>query len=176
MLSRLTPAKGVDVALQALRLVRLRRPEQRCALVVAGEGYEETRLKGLSESLFLRDSVRFLGFVEDTHSLVAAYDVILFSSRVEGLPLGLLEGMAAGCLPIVTRVSGMPEVVDTRVGWVVAPDDPEALAEAMEAALTMSTESRRTMQQNAIQRVREHFDVDESYRTLVRSILPDHGF
>ncbi len=122
MLSRLSAEKGIDTALRAVRLLVDRGPQRPFSLVVAGEGYEAARLAELAAQLEIRPYVRFIGFVREPEAVLSAFDVILFSSRVEGLPLGLLQGMAAGCIPIVTRISGMPEVVSSpEIGWVVAP-------------------------------------------------------
>jgi glycosyltransferase involved in cell wall biosynthesis len=99
--------------------------------------------------------------------VLAASDVILFSSRVEGLPLALLEGMAAGCIPIVTRISGMPEAVnDPSVGWVVEPESPEAIAVAMTAVLALDAAALASMKANARKRVQESFDIEKSHAVL----------
>lgn len=61
----------------------------------------------------------------------------------DGIPVAILEAMAAGLPVVTTAVSGLPEIVDDAVGWVVPPDDPEALAEALRAALDDPAEAAR---------------------------------
>jgi glycosyltransferase involved in cell wall biosynthesis len=167
MLTRLAREKGIDVVLQALRMLiegGVRRPFY---VVVAGEGPKAQELLDLARELKVDRWVRFVGFV-DSRSVVSGYDVILFASRREGLPLGLLEGMAAGCLPIVTRISGMPEAVNSpEIGWVVPPDRPEELARAMGEALSLSAAEIAAHRVRVLRRIRDHFDVTESHRRLL---------
>jgi glycosyltransferase involved in cell wall biosynthesis len=61
----------------------------------------------------------------------------------DGVPVVLLEAMAAGLPVVTTAVSGIPEIVDEAVGWVVPPDDPAALAAAIRAALDDPAEAQR---------------------------------
>jgi glycosyltransferase involved in cell wall biosynthesis len=168
MLTRLSREKGIDTALRALRLLVDQCPERSFCLVVAGEGYQAGELKDLANNLALQDRVKFVGFVSDPEEALSAYDVILFSSTVEGLPLGLLQGMAAGCIPIVTRISGMPEAVNSpEVGWVVAPENPAELCAAMRRVLETDSHTVAQMRQNVTQRIRENFDVEQCHRRLV---------
>jgi glycosyltransferase involved in cell wall biosynthesis len=67
----------------------------------------------------------------DVLELLCAFDVFALSSRFEGLPIAMLEAMAAHVPPVATRVGGIPEVVtDGRDGLLVEPGDPESLAAA----------------------------------------------
>src|SRR5207253_3088077 len=137
-------------------------------LVIAGEGYQAEQLKALAQDLGLQDRARFIGFASRPEDMLSGCDVILFSSRVEGLPLGLLQGMAAGCVPIVTRISGMPEAVNSRdVGWVVTPEDPADLCAAMSRVLSLDGHVLSRMRENVVRRVREHFDLAESHRRFL---------
>jgi glycosyltransferase involved in cell wall biosynthesis len=169
MLARLSHAKGIDIALHALRRLIDSRPDQEICLVIAGDGPLYAELTALAQRLALGKRVLFVGFVPDPKLVLSAFDTILFSSNVEGLPLGLLEGMAAGCVPIVTRVSGMPEVVDSgRIGWVVEPRNPEQLAAAMAAACALPPDVISSMRAQAVARIREHFDVARSQQQLLK--------
>jgi glycosyltransferase involved in cell wall biosynthesis len=167
MLARLEPIKGIDLALRALQLVIEAGVEKPVALVIAGDGLQREHLQRLARELNIEPHVKFLGFVRDSNALVSAYDVILFSSRVEGLPLGLIEGMAAGCLPIVTHISGMPEVVSSPdIGWVVPPENPKELSNAMREALNLSHVARTTMRENGLRQIQKNFDQAESHRKI----------
>jgi len=168
MLIRLEPQKGVDVALHALAQLLARNPHADPYLVIAGEGRQLEELTRLSESLGLSGRVKFIGFVREPDEVLSGYDVILFSSRNEGLPLGLLEGMAAGCVPIVTRVSGMPEAVSSpELGCVVAPENPAELSRAMERILVLDAASLARMRERVVQNVRDHFDIDDCHRKIL---------
>lgn len=163
MLTRLTPAKGIDIAVRAVRALLETQPARTFVLAIAGEGPDEQDLKTLAASLQVEERVKFLGFVTDPGEMLSAFDVILFSSRVEGLPLGLLQGMAAGCIPVVTRISGMPQVVNgPDVGWVVQPEDPAAVAEALRQVLLLDTDALTRMRRAATARVRDAFDLERA--------------
>jgi glycosyltransferase involved in cell wall biosynthesis len=176
MLARLSHDKGIDVAIDAMHRLVAQDPQTRAVLVIAGQGAARAELEGQVARLGLGVHVRFLGFIDDSSTLVGAFDSIVFASRREGLPLGLLEGMAAGCVPIVTRVSGMPEVVtDPSVGWVVPPEDATALATAMREVLDLEPELLESFRHRAAAQVREHFDAKTSYQRLgeLIGVAPD---
>jgi glycosyltransferase involved in cell wall biosynthesis len=168
MVTRLTSVKGVDVALRALaNLVEGALP-RRVHLVIAGDGPDREDLERLVATLGLSSYVTFTGFVKRPKEAMCACDAILFPSRREGLPLALLEAMAAGCIPIVTRISGMPEVVGSRtIGWVVQPEDPEALSEAMRSVLALDEFTVSRLRLNAMGRIQDEFDLGKCHRRML---------
>lgn len=169
MLTRLHKVKGVDIALRALREALSPPPRRDPVLVVCGEGDDDAALRALAQELGLAGRVRFPGPVADSAAAVAAFDSILFSSRSEGLPLALLEGMAAGCVPVVTDVGGMREPVSSPdVGWVVPPEDPAALATAMREVLALDDAALAGFRERAAGRIRLEFDDRASYERILR--------
>lgn len=168
MLGRLSHEKGIDVALRAVRLVADQCPDRAFSLVIAGEGQHTEAIKELAAQLGVQEYVKFIGFVSRPEDILSGFDAILFPSRVEGLPLGLLQGMAAGCVPIVTRIGGMPHAVNApELGSVVAPEDPVELCDAMQRLLALDAISLSHMRQNVVRRVREHFDGGEANRRII---------
>lgn len=138
--------KGHDVLLRALAILRdedldltatadpdVAPPAGRVRVLVAGDGDERDRIHGLAKELGLGPEwVTFLGFRKDVPDLLAGMDFFVLPSRMEGLPLSILEAMARGLPVVVTPVGGVPEVVKNgEHGEVVPVDDPRALAEAM---------------------------------------------
>jgi glycosyltransferase involved in cell wall biosynthesis len=136
--------KGHDVLLKALAILRDEdleltatadpRPENaHVRVLVAGDGDERERIHGLAKELGLGPEwVTFLGFRKDVPELLAGMDFFVLPSRMEGLPLAVLEAMARSLPVVVTPVGGVPEAVtDGEHGLVVPVDDPRALAEAM---------------------------------------------
>ncbi len=130
MAARFIHAKGHDTLLQALATLR----DAAWTLLLAGDnsGDAGARLQAQDEALGLAGRVRFLGQREDVPALLGAADLLVAPSRREALSLALLEA-SAFALPIVaTRVGGTGEVVkDGDNGFLVAPDDPPALAAAL---------------------------------------------
>lgn len=142
---RRTPAAAVRPA-TLLSIGRLRAPKDFTTLVravascepgsirllIAGDGPERPRLVSEIARLGLDGAVELLGTRGDVHELLAAADVFVLSSESEGMPMSVLEAMAAGLPVVASAVGGVPEVVrDGETGALVPPRDPAALAEAI---------------------------------------------
>jgi glycosyltransferase involved in cell wall biosynthesis len=127
---RLVPAKGHTTLVEAFALLRDRLP---CArLAIAGGGPLAEELRQLVIRHGLEDRVTLAGPTSDVAGFLHGLDVFVFSSRNEGLPMAILEAMAAGLPVVSTRVGGVPEVVpEGEAGWFCPVDDPAALADAM---------------------------------------------
>jgi glycosyltransferase involved in cell wall biosynthesis len=138
----LAPRKDFGTLLAALALLRDRGRDFRCA--IAGDGPERAALESRAAALGLADRIAFLGERADVDRLLPAFDVFTLSSREEGIPNALLEAMAAARACVVTRVGGNAEVLaDGRTGWLAPPQDPAALAGALEEALVNREEAAR---------------------------------
>jgi len=131
---RLVRQKGVDVAVEALSLVRERHPATH--LVVLGEGPLRGELTELAARREIADAVSFPGRVGDVAWWLRRADVVVHPARWEGFGLALLEAMLCERPVVATEVSSIPEIVlDRETGVLVPPDDPTALAEAVTALL-----------------------------------------
>lgn len=128
-IGRLSPEKGADVMLRALSLVR----DDRVRLSVLGAGPERGRLEALASKLGIGHRVDWCGVRVGAGRLASAFDAIVLSSRAEGTPVVLLEAMAAATPIVATRVGGIPDVVGDAEAVLVVPDDPVALAAAIQA-------------------------------------------
>jgi glycosyltransferase involved in cell wall biosynthesis len=134
LVARLSPEKGVDVFLRAAAQVKQQLPGIR--FVVAGEGPDRPVLEQLIDTLGLQECVTLMGRVEDMPAFYASIDLLVCSSRTEGLPMALLEGMAVGLPVVATPVGEVPQLVlDGRSGCLVPVDDPAALAAAISSVL-----------------------------------------
>jgi glycosyltransferase involved in cell wall biosynthesis len=151
------PKDGVTLA-RALRL--LEPGSYRAALV--GDGPDRPQIEAE-----LGDAGELLGERTDVVELLAGADVFVLSSRSEGLPLSILEAMAAGLPVVASAVGGIPElVVDGKTGFVVPPGDAKALAEALRT-LVADAELRRRFGAEARRRAEEHFSVQTARRAHV---------
>ncbi|MFD8599557.1 glycosyltransferase [Kitasatospora sp. NPDC059646] len=156
----LTAKKDQASLLAAFALLRRRRPDAR--LVLVGTGPLEPRLRELAG-----DGVLFAGSRADVPALLPGWDVFCLSSRQEGLPVALMEAMASGLPSVVTRVGGMPEVLDDGVeGRLVAPGDPARLAAALDG-LAADRGLRERMGAAARERSKS-FDVAGAQRAIER--------
>lgn len=125
---RLVPAKNQSLALRALPRVLAAAPNVR--LVLLGDGPERENLIREAETLGISDKVTFAGIQPKPESFLCDADVYLLTSHVEGLPLSVLEGMAAGLPVLGTNVGGMADIVKEN-GVLIPDDDVDALAAEM---------------------------------------------
>jgi glycosyltransferase involved in cell wall biosynthesis len=128
--ARLEPQKGHSVLLRALRTVRREFPQVR--VICLGEGCLRGELESQVRNLNLGSSVHFLGHQSNIRDWLSLADFSVLPSLWEGLPLAVIESLAAGRAVVATAVDGTPEVViDGKTGCTVPPEDPERLAEAI---------------------------------------------
>jgi sugar transferase (PEP-CTERM/EpsH1 system associated) len=163
-LGRLHPQKGFSDLLTAFAQVRQRVSSVR--LFVAGDGELRDDLEAQARSLGIAAAVTFAGVRADVSEILAALDVFVLPSLWEGMPNAVLEAMAAGLPVVATAVGGTPEVVVDRVtGLLVPPQDPGALARAIERLLR-DPGLRRTMGRAGRRRVERHFHIQETVRQV----------
>lgn len=154
-IGRLTPVKGISYLLQAVSL--LVQQEQNIKLLLVGDGPMRDTLEKESRDLGIGENVVFLGHREDTRELFNAVDVFALPSLSEGIPMALLEAMAASRPVIASRVGGIPEVVcDGVEGILVEPKDATALAEGC-LRLLRSPGRAKEMGESARRRVERSF-------------------
>jgi glycosyltransferase involved in cell wall biosynthesis len=140
--ARLVPQKGIHYLVQAAKLVLDVRPDVRFAVV--GQGDLKDELNAQVAELGINDKFALVGIRSDVPDLMAASDVFVLSSLWEGLPISLLEAMSAGCPVVATEVGGVGGVVQhDRTGLLVAPEDPQALAQAILSCLNDTPAAQR---------------------------------
>ncbi|WP_025027168.1 glycosyltransferase family 4 protein [Caldalkalibacillus mannanilyticus] len=97
--------------------------------VIVGDGPLRQELEEQARTLGIADRVHFLGFRNDIYSLLTQADVFILTSNMEGLPITLLESMAGRTPVVVSKVGGMPEVIDmAKNGYTVPAGDVEQFA------------------------------------------------
>jgi glycosyltransferase involved in cell wall biosynthesis len=130
-LARLARHKDLPTLLRAAALV----PEAR--FLIAGEGPERPALEAQLDSLGLRERVTLLGHRDDVPQLLARCDLFVLSSLYEGLPVSILEAMAAGKPVVATAIGGIDEAVaDGKTGLLVPTGDPVALSGAIRSLIS----------------------------------------
>jgi glycosyltransferase involved in cell wall biosynthesis len=158
--SYLRPFKNPDILVKAFRELKTRNVPVR--LFVAGGGEMLADLKELSQKLDVEDYIHWLGNVSDPKSLLQASDMFLLVSTGEAFGLVLAEAMACGVPIVGTRSGSLPEVVDEgKTGLLVPSRNVEELATAIQA-LSNDTTLRRTMATRALERVKNHFTVQDA--------------
>jgi len=137
------PHKGHVTLIEAIAVIGQRREDFQ-VVSVGGEKHpgDLERIRQYATRRGVADKIRFLGRREDALRFVAAGDVFVNPSTVEGLPLAVLEAMALGTPVVATAVGGVPSVVrQGETGILVDPGDPKALAEAILFALDHPAET-----------------------------------
>ncbi|MFH1263190.1 MAG: glycosyltransferase [Pseudomonadota bacterium] len=105
-------------------------------LVIVGEGEMRSALEAEARRVGLEGRVKLPGYRSDAPRLFSAFDLFVLSSKSEGLPLALLEAMAAGRPCVATAVGGIPEVItDGENGRLVPPESPVGFARVMRQLL-----------------------------------------
>jgi glycosyltransferase involved in cell wall biosynthesis len=134
LVARLSPGKGHEDLLAALVLIRRTFPEVRLLLV--GEGPMRPAIEETMAKLGVREAVQMLGERRDVPQLLAACDLFVLPSRTEGVPITILEAMAARLPVVASDVGGIPHVIlHGQSGLLVPPQAPEALATAISTLL-----------------------------------------
>lgn len=175
----LRPEKELETALRALGRLVPQRPELR--FLVVGDGPERTRLERLADELGVPTT--FLGHRrnDEVPDLLAAVDVLVLSSRFEGMPLAVLEWMAAGKAIVASRVGGIPAIVeDGKEALLVPPRDYISFANAIELLLDDPAERQR-LGEAAQRRQQTHFRFEQTiaqieglYERLYAARRPGH--
>ncbi|ACX51484.1 glycosyl transferase group 1 [Ammonifex degensii KC4] len=164
--ARLVPQKGLFCLLEALALLPA---ELRPGWLIVGDGPLRQELEDKARALGLSHLVSFAGYrpPEEIPSILKVIDIFVLPSLSEGLPLALLEAMAAGKPVVATAVGGIPEVVlEGRTGYLVPPGDAQALARAL-LSLLESPDKAREMGEAGRKWVEEHF----SSRRMAQEVM-----
>lgn len=130
---RLLPHKRVDLAIEALAVVRRRRPD--ATLTVIGDGPERARLESLAGQLGLAHAVRFLGVLPqatDVYARLKSSRVLVMPSQREGFGIAVIEGWGCGIPAVVCQASqsALPELIDNEDKGRVVPGSGEAIGGA----------------------------------------------
>src|SRR5439155_25364129 len=139
---RLADQKGIPYLLEAMAALSDRFPQ--LTLLLAGDGPSKESLARRAAELGIEERVRFLGVRLDMPQLFQVFDLMVLPSVWDGLPMVLLEAMAAGCPIVATAVGGVPMAIRHEVsGLLVEPRNPKQLADAIATLLSNDALRRR---------------------------------
>ncbi|OGC83077.1 MAG: hypothetical protein A2W07_00135 [candidate division Zixibacteria bacterium RBG_16_43_9] len=130
VIARLVPIKGHDYFFEAAKLISQEFPSVR--FIVVGDGELRKTLTDLVTDLGIEDKVIFCGFRKDLVNIYADLDIVVLSSLNEGLPVSIIEALAARKAVVATDVGGVKDLVEHGVtGLIVPKQDPQKLAQGM---------------------------------------------
>lgn len=173
LVARLSPRKGIDVALEAI--AQLREQGRDVTLAVCGtayQGYEwyEQELRDRADRPDVAGAVTFAGYVDPTWPVLSAADVVVVPSRVEPFGNTAVEALLAQRPVVASGVQGLTEVIrDEVTGLLVAPDDASALAAAV-ASLLDDPQRARTLARDGLRDAHDRFG-EERYRSRIGTLV-----
>jgi glycosyltransferase involved in cell wall biosynthesis len=142
---RIGHEKGCDLAVRALADL----PGVRLSIV--GDGARRGDLETLASEVEVADRITWHGVVRRADLLLRGFDVLLLSSRTEGTPIIILEALAAGVPIVATRVGGVPNILQhEKDAILVPPEDPSALARAVQVCLSDTASSLRRVENGRV--------------------------
>ncbi|MCA9066044.1 MAG: glycosyltransferase family 4 protein, partial [Planctomycetaceae bacterium] len=170
--ARLHELKDHQTALRAIDRARTSCPQIR--LVIVGDGEKRTEIERTIRERRLEQHVRLAGTRSDIASLLAAADVCLLSSISEGIPLTIIEAMAARLPVVATAVGGIPEMIEHGVtGYLARAGDEDSLANHL-LQLHRNPLLREKMGQTSERKAQQQFSLDgmiQQYREVYREML-----
>lgn len=180
IVAHLADHKGHKYLIAAIPYILEAFPSTR--LLIAGDGELRHDLEAQVRALGVERSVHFLGYRRDVPQILAALDLFVLSSHLEGLCTSLMDAMAMKKPLVATRVGGVPEVVEEWVNGLLVPaKDPQALAQAV-ITLLKDPARRKAMGEAGRKIVEEKFHVDimvnkteELYMELLRQKSKQKG-
>ena len=169
---RLEPEKDQITLLEAFRQLQSRQPHAR--LIIAGDGSMADQLKSHADRIGVAATIRFLGYRRDIARLLAAMDVFLLTSIREGLPISLIEAMAARRPVVASNIGSVRDLIsDGNTGLLVAPGSVDGFRAAMERLI-----GDAALRQHIVQRARATVEtsfslpaVVSAYENLYRSAM-----
>lgn len=167
--AKLTDHKGHRYLLEAMPQLLRRHPK--ALLALAGDGELRSDLEAQARRLGVENRIRFLGYRRDVAHLLAAADVVVQPSHMEGLCSSLIDAMLAAKPIVATRAGGIPDLLGSRsnepaVAWQIPTKSPEAICDAVDAVLR-DPETARHRGALARERALERFTAEQMVeRTL----------
>ncbi len=172
--ARLDLTKDTITLVRAFAAVALPRKDPNIKLLIVGDGEERARLEEFVSMLNLNRAVIFTGMRRDVPQLLKAMDVFALSSVSEGMPLTVLEAMAAGLPVVATEVGALPELVEEgKTGFLVPMRHAVAMADRLEEFLA-NRQFAKSFGEAARHKVEREFTLERmlrSYAELYESVF-----
>ena len=165
-IGRLSGQKGFGLLVEAMALAAPHLPDLRLTLV--GDGELRGQIEAAIAAAGLGSRIRLAGWQDEAgvKRALAEATALILPSFAEGLPVVVMEAMAAGRPVIATAIAGVPELVTSDVGWLVPAGDAAALADAVARLAETPADTLQSMGQAARARVFARHDIDQEASRL----------
>ena len=172
VIGRLEPQKRIDIALEIARKLLMSRSDVR--FIFAGNGSLEKEVMSLVDSLRLNDSISILGYLPHVKSIMKTFDLVLFSSDWEGMPLAMWEAMSAGVPVVSSDVGGVREILEgEKCGKVYDRRNVNEAVTVLDSLLN-DTSLRESMAFNARSAIESKYNEREfraRFESIYRSVM-----
>ena len=171
IVGRLSPEKGHQTFLKAAKDVLARKKNVK--FLIVGDGPMSEELRAMAAELNLNGHVAFTGVRKDMDGIYALSDLMVNASSIEGLPMTILEAMAAKVALIVTPVGAVPKVIQHGVNGVIFPTGDVAGLVKEICSLIDDPSRRESLIERAYQDVRDRFSCAtmlRQYKQIYESI------
>lgn len=169
MSARFAKQKDHGTLIKAIALLKERGVNLELTLLGGGKKSVQERCVKLSQQLGVDDCVHFLGHVSQVPELLAQHKIAVLITHYEGMPLALVEAMAAGCAVVASRVVGVQELVaEGATGLLVNPGDAQQLADVLQQLL-LDDKRAAVLAQQARQYALAHLGIEQmstAYKSL----------
>lgn len=159
-IGRLSPEKGPEVFVRVAAKVHEKLPN--CRFILVGEGPMRVKLDNEINNLGLGGCIHLAGLQTDMSRVYASLDLVVSTSFSEGMPLAMMEAMAAGLPIVATNVGGVSDIVEVgHTGLLHSTTDQDGLANSI-VTLMSNKSMREEMGKAARKRVEENFELNDS--------------
>ena len=173
MAARFARQKDQNSLIKAIALLKVKGIEVKVSFAGLGKASHLVSAKKLVKSLELEQQITFLGHCTNLPELLTQHQIFVLSTHYEGMPLVLIEAMASGCAIVASAVVGVKEMfVHGEDGYLVEPQSPQALADAIEKLL-VDRSFAAEMATNGQNKARSQFSLERmagEYKSEFRSI------
>lgn len=176
MAARFAKQKDHISLIEAIDILKIRGFTVKVSFAGTGNKLHLNKVQKLVIDKRLNEQVTFLGHCENLPERLSQVKLFVLSTHYEGMPLALIEAMASGCVVIGSEVTGVKEMIEHgKDGYLVSPESPEALANAIQHLLT-HTSLAESMALKGQQKAFEHFSINQmatNYKSLFLSVMSE---
>ena len=166
---RLAKLKGVDVLIDAMKI--LCENDKELKLSIVGNGEEEENLKKQVEELKISDNIEFLGRKKDVLPILDSSDIFIYPSICdEGFGISVIEAMSRGCIPITFEKGGLPEIITNRKNGILVKEvNSKELAKWIQYVISLDDNEKEKIRQEAIKRAND-FNLENTIKEIEREL------
>lgn len=164
IVARLEVQKRIDVSLEIAKIFF--QNHKSVYFLYFGDGPLENEMKALADKMGINNNVKFMGYIPNIKYYIKYFDVLLFTSDWEGLPLTLWESMAAGVPIVSTDVGGIREIIEKeKCGLIFSKNALSEGAAAIEKVV-LDKELKNRLGKNGLEAVKNKYNISSFIKSI----------